>query len=79
MKRNILFILAEGVRSAEEIEHLWKTMFQLPNSLPPCRLMDPIGLDTVAFIEENYIQELVLDGPMTVYWVRENYINQGRP
>ena len=53
-------------------------MFQLPNSLPPCRLMDQIGLDTVAFIEDNYVQERGLDGRMTVDWLRENYINSGR-
>ncbi len=78
MKREILCILAEGVSSAEEIDLLWENMFQLPNSLPPCRLMDQIGLDTVAFIEDNYIQERGLDGRMTVDWLRENYIDQDR-
>lgn len=51
-------------------------MFQLPASKPPCRLMDQIGLDTVAFIEDNYIQERGLDGKLTVDWLRENYIQQ---
>ncbi|KAI9367273.1 hypothetical protein BJX61DRAFT_551568 [Aspergillus egyptiacus] len=78
IKREILYILAEGVSSAEEIDLLWRNMFQLPQSLPPCRLMDQIGLDTVAFIEDNYIQERQLDGSMTVDWLRENYINKGR-
>lgn len=53
-------------------------MFQLPTSQPPCRLMDRIGLDTVAFIEDNYIQERGLDGKLTVDWLRKNYIKQGR-
>ncbi|EAU33264.1 hypothetical protein ATEG_06720 [Aspergillus terreus NIH2624] len=78
IKREILFILAEGVSSAEEIDVLWEHMFQLPESLPPCRLMDQIGLDTVAFIEDNYVQERGLDGAMTVDWLREKYLNAGR-
>lgn len=53
-------------------------MFQLPTSQPPCRFMDGIGLDTVAFIEENYIQERGLDGKLTVDWLRENYIKQSK-
>jgi len=43
----------------------------------PCKLMDRIGLDTVAFIEDNYIQERGLDGAQTVGFLRENYISQG--
>ncbi|KAM0545398.1 hypothetical protein ACHAPJ_011382 [Fusarium lateritium] len=78
IKREILLILAEDVSSAEEIDLLWENMFHLPNSLPPCRLMDKIGLDTVAFIEDNYIQERGLDGRMTVDWLREHYISAGR-
>ncbi|KAE8371567.1 hypothetical protein BDV26DRAFT_298671 [Aspergillus bertholletiae] len=78
IKREIMFILAEDVSSPEEIDLLWENMFQLPSSLPPCRLMDQIGLDTVAFIEENYIQERGLDSRMTVDWLRENYISPGK-
>ncbi|KAF7595100.1 hypothetical protein BBP40_007304 [Aspergillus hancockii] len=57
IKREIMSILAEDVSSPEEIDLLWQNMFQLPSSLPPCRLMGQIGLDTVALIEDNYIQE----------------------
>lgn len=78
MKREILTILAEDVSTPEEIDLLWENMFQLPASKPPCRLMDQIGLDTVAFIEDNYIQERGLDGKLTVDWLRENYIQQGK-
>lgn len=78
IKREILFILAEGVSSAEEIDILWQNMFQTPSSLPPCRLMDQIGLDTVAFIEDNYVEERGLDGALTVDWLREQYIRQGK-
>ena len=78
MKREILTILAEDVSTPEEIDLLWENMFQLPTSKPPCRLMDQIGLDTVAFIEDNYIQERGLDGKLTVDWLRETYIQQGK-
>lgn len=40
--------------------------------------MDKVGLDTVAFIEDNYIQERGLDGTMTVDWLRETYIQEGK-
>ena len=46
--------------------------------IAPCQLMDRIGLDTVAFIEDNYIQERGLDGSMTVDWLRQKYISEGR-
>ncbi|KAE8134689.1 hypothetical protein BDV38DRAFT_156985 [Aspergillus pseudotamarii] len=78
IKREIMFILAEDVSSPEEIDLLWGNMFQLPSSLPPCQLMDQIGLDTVAFIEDNYIQERGLDSRMTVDWLREKYISPGK-
>ncbi|PYI02952.1 hypothetical protein BO78DRAFT_432528 [Aspergillus sclerotiicarbonarius CBS 121057] len=78
IKREILSILAEGVSTPQEIDTLWKGMFQVAASCPPCRMMDHIGLDTVAFIEDNYIQERGLDGRMTVDWLREEYIKKGR-
>lgn len=78
VKREVLTILAEDVSTPEEIDLLWENMFQLPTSKPPCRLMDQIGLDTVALIEDNYIQERYLDGKLTVDWLRENYIQQGK-
>ncbi|KAL4772544.1 hypothetical protein BDW60DRAFT_216539 [Aspergillus nidulans var. acristatus] len=78
IKREIMLILAEDVSTPEEIDLLWTNMFQLPTSSPPCQLMDKIGLDTVAFIEDNYIQERGLSGSMTVDWLRKSYIDQGR-
>jgi hypothetical protein len=44
----------------------------------PCAMMDSVGLDTVAFIEDNYIQERHLDGSDTVDFLRKNYIQQGK-
>ncbi|PWY83821.1 YWTD domain-containing protein [Aspergillus sclerotioniger CBS 115572] len=78
VKREILCILAEGVTVPQEIDRLWKNMFDGGASSTPCRLMDRIGLDTVALIEDHYIQERNLDGRMTVDWLREEYINKGR-
>ena len=57
---------------------LWENTFRVAASSPPCRLMDRIGLDTVALIEDSYIQERGLDRCMTVDWLREEYINKGR-
>lgn len=78
IKREIMFILAEDVSTAEEIDKLWLNMFCTPGALPPCRLMDQVGLDTVAFIEDNYVQERGLDTEMTVDWLRKNYVNAGK-
>jgi len=78
IKREILLILAEGVSTPAEIDLLWREMFQQQTSSPPCRLMDQISLDTVAFIEYNYINERKLDGSQTVDWLRKNYLSQGR-
>ncbi|KAK0702999.1 hypothetical protein B0T26DRAFT_876182 [Lasiosphaeria miniovina] len=48
------------------------------SEIGPCRFMDQIGLDTVAFIEDNYIQERGLGGTLTVDWLRKEYLAQGR-
>lgn len=76
MKREILQILAEEVSGPEQIDRLWTTMFK--TKIAPCKLMDQVGLDTVAFIEDNYIQERGLDGSLTADWLRENYISDGK-
>jgi hypothetical protein len=39
--------------------------------------MDGVGLDTVALIEENYIQERGLPS-FPVEWLRKNYVSQGK-
>lgn len=76
IKREILQILAEGVSTPEQIDQLWDNMFR--DGSAPCQLMDEIGLDTVALIEDNYVKERGLDGRLTVDWLRENYVLQGR-
>lgn len=78
MKREIMLILSEEVSSPKEIDVLFEQMFQTSSSMPPCRMMDQVGLDTVAFIEDHYIQERGLDSKMTVDWLRDNYIELGK-
>ncbi|KAJ5168031.1 uncharacterized protein N7482_003625 [Penicillium canariense] len=77
IKRETIKILAEGVSDAEEIDTLWAEMFG-DKKPGPCALMDAVGLDTVAFIEDNYIQERHLDPTNTVEFLRKNYIAQGK-
>ncbi|KAG0160335.1 hypothetical protein PDIDSM_7862 [Penicillium digitatum] len=68
-KREIMQILSEGVSDPGEIDLLWENSFR--NSPLPYQLMDQVGLDTVAFIEENYIQEMGLPSAPTVDWLRK--------
>ncbi|EKV04670.1 hypothetical protein PDIP_86410 [Penicillium digitatum Pd1] len=69
VKREIMQILSEGVSDPGEIDLLWENSFR--NSPLPYQLMDQVGLDTVAFIEENYIQEMGLPSAPTVDWLRK--------
>lgn len=69
-------ILSEGVSDPAEIDMLWEHMFK--NGPLPCQLMDQIGLDTVASIEETYIKERGLDRTTTVDWLRNEYVSAGR-
>lgn len=48
------------------------------SEIGPYRFMDQIGLDTVAFIKDNYIQARGLDGTLAVDWLRKEYLAQGR-
>ncbi|CAG8901789.1 unnamed protein product [Penicillium egyptiacum] len=75
VKREIMQILYEGVSDPSEIDLLWEHMFK--NGPLPCQLMDQIGLDTVAFIEDNYIQERGLPSDAND-WLRREYLDQGR-
>ncbi|KAJ5649231.1 Dehydrogenase multihelical [Penicillium longicatenatum] len=76
VKREILHILSDGVSDPAEIDLLWESMFK--NGPLPCQLMDRVGLDTVAFIEENYIKERGLEREPTVDWLKREYLDQGR-
>ncbi|KAE8155328.1 hypothetical protein BDV25DRAFT_126014 [Aspergillus avenaceus] len=76
IKRETLTILAEGVSTPDEVDKLWSEVFT--ESFRPCSMMDQVGLDTVASIEDNYIIERRLDASLTVDWLRRNYIEQGK-
>jgi 3-hydroxyacyl-CoA dehydrogenase/sugar lactone lactonase YvrE len=76
IKRESLLIMAEGVSEPKEIDKLFMTMFK-DNPNGPCGMMDAVGLDTVAFIEDNYVQERHLD-PTARDWLRKNYVEQGK-
>lgn len=53
--RECPIVIAEGVRSPEGIHGVWTQMFR--SSEGSCRIMDQVSLDTVAHIEEHYIEE----------------------
>lgn len=76
IKRESLLIMAEGVSEPKEIDKLFMTMFK-DNPNGPCGMMDAVGLDTVAFIEDNYVQERHLD-PTARDWLQKNYVEQGK-
>ena len=75
IKREVLKVLAEGVSTPEEIDSIWREMFG-NSKAAPCGMMDAVGLDTVEFIEKNYIEERHL-GTETVDYLRKNYIEKG--
>jgi 3-hydroxyacyl-CoA dehydrogenase len=76
IKRESLLIMAEGVSEPEEIDRLFLTMFK-DNPNGPCAVMDAVGLDTVAFIENNYVEERGID-PTARDWVIKNYVEKGK-
>jgi 3-hydroxyacyl-CoA dehydrogenase len=76
VKRETLLIMAEGVSEPKEIDKLFMTMFK-DNPVGPCGMMDAVGLDTVAFIEDNYVQERHLD-PTARDWLQQNFVEKGK-
>lgn len=76
VKREVLTILAEDVSTPQEIDEMFRTMFK--TSMAPCKMMDEVGLDTVAFIESHYVAERGLPSDKTVDFVQYKYIDKGR-
>jgi 3-hydroxyacyl-CoA dehydrogenase len=76
VKRETLLIMAEGVSEPKEIDKLFLTMFK-ENPMGPCGMMDAVGLDTVAFIEDNYVQERHGD-PTARDWLQKNFVEKGK-
>ncbi|KAK4461897.1 hypothetical protein QBC42DRAFT_287012 [Cladorrhinum samala] len=76
IKRECLMVLAEGVASPEELDAVWAEMF-IKNAVPPCELMDSVGLDTVSLIEQHYIQERNLQDRGVLPYL-QTFIDEGR-
>ncbi|KAK7711383.1 hypothetical protein SLS64_005406 [Diaporthe eres] len=76
VKREILEILADEVSTPQEIDGMFKTMFK--TAMGPCKMMDDVGLDTVAFIESHYVAERGLPSDKTVDFVQRNYLDKGK-
>ncbi|RMJ18387.1 hypothetical protein CDV36_001901 [Fusarium kuroshium] len=76
IKREILTILSEGVSVPEEIDSIWRELFNGDST--PCKLMDDVGLDTVAFIESHYIAERGLSSKPTVDYLKTTYLDHGK-
>ena len=77
VKRETLTILSEGVSDPAEIDSLWTEMF-VKGGARPCKTMDQVGLDTVAFIEGHYIAERGLSSTHTTDFLKKNYLDQGK-
>ena len=77
IKRECLSILSEGVSVPEELDHVWLEMFS-GGKAGPCAMMDAVGLDTVAFIEQHYVQERGLSPEKTVDYLESNFISKGK-
>ncbi|KAL7918696.1 hypothetical protein ACQKWADRAFT_330487 [Trichoderma austrokoningii] len=77
IKREALTILAEEVSVPEEIDSIWTEMF-INGGGPPCKLMDNVGLDTVAFIESHYVAERGLSSEKTVDFLQKQYLDHGK-
>ncbi|TEA14961.1 3-hydroxyacyl-CoA dehydrogenase-like protein LAM1 [Colletotrichum sidae] len=76
IKRETLSILAEGVSSPEEIDALFYELTK--HGKGPCLMMDEVGLDTVAFIENHYVKERNLSPANTVNFLEREYLSKGR-
>jgi 3-hydroxyacyl-CoA dehydrogenase len=55
IKREALYVAAEGVATPEEIDDIYKDVLKTPKG--PFEQMDTVGLDVVKDIEENYAQK----------------------
>lgn len=76
IKREVLTVLAEGVSTPEELDAVWTEMF-VKSGAPPCQAMDGVGLDTVSFIEQHYIEERGLKDPGVISYLQK-YIDDGK-
>ncbi|WPH02917.1 Hypothetical protein R9X50_00578700 [Acrodontium crateriforme] len=76
IKREVLSVISEGVATPKTIDNLWKEQYGSP--VGPCQIMDAVGLDTVALIEDHYIKERGLSSQHTVDFLRREFISKGK-
>ncbi|KAM7194186.1 NAD(P)-binding protein [Naviculisporaceae sp. PSN 640] len=77
VKREALMIMAEGVSVPHEIDELWDEILVKPG-VGPCKMMDNAGLDTIALIEDHYVEERGLDSSLTSDFLWREYVNKGK-
>lgn len=76
VKREVLTVLLDGVSTPEELDEVWTEMF-VNTGTAPCRSMDAVGLDTVSFIEQHYIEERGLKDPGIIAYLQK-YLDEGK-
>ncbi|KAF2090168.1 YWTD domain-containing protein [Saccharata proteae CBS 121410] len=75
IKREVLLVLQEGVSDPATVDTVWKKMWG--SDFGPCQMMDGVGLDTVALIEDHYVHERKIDSTARDY-VRSEFVSKGK-
>ena len=75
IKRETLNVLSEGVTTPEVFDAAYKGLWRIREG--PCRMMDLVGRDTVAHIEEYYVKDRNLPRAH-LDWLEDNFIQAGR-
>ena len=76
IKRECLMVLSEGVTTPSDLDKVWTEVF-INGAVPPCRMMDSVGLDTVSRIEKHYIDERGLQDPGVIPYLQA-FIDEGK-
>ncbi|RMZ89270.1 hypothetical protein DV736_g3523, partial [Chaetothyriales sp. CBS 134916] len=76
IKREVIAVLSEGVATPKTIDDVWVEQYS-GKAIGPCLMMDGVGLDTVAHIEDHYVKDRHLP-PDNLEWLKSNYVSQGK-
>ncbi|PMD48993.1 NAD(P)-binding protein [Hyaloscypha variabilis F] len=88
LKRETLKVLSEGVARPQDVDTLFKDFFGSEEG--PCKMMDRVGLDTVAKTERHFLAEergeegegmgLELEGRVPEYlgWLEREFVRKGK-
>ncbi|KAJ6151610.1 Dehydrogenase multihelical [Penicillium chermesinum] len=76
INHELLHILSDGVSDPHQMDLLWEHFFK--NGPLPCQLMDEVGLDIIALIEDDYVKERSLNSKLSADWLRREFIEKGR-